>query len=149
MHNSTLKVLVVFTLGLTVGAVWASAAIYNETGGLVVVEAEHFDARTTSANGHHWAVIPDESGSPDAPADPGFANARGAKYVQSLPDSLGGGENRNTDTSQPGTGNVIDYKVQINTVGQYRLYLRWGGYDGSSDSIYAEIVDLRDGITGG
>src|SRR5262245_53202183 len=125
------------------------AAVYNETGGRVVVEAEHFDSRTTSANGHHWAIIPDESGMPDAPADSGFANARGGKYMQSLPDSLGGGENRNTDTGVVGTGDVMDYKVQINTVGQYRIYLRWGGYDGSSDSIYAEIVDLRDGITGG
>jgi hypothetical protein len=122
------------------------AAVYQESGGRVVVEAEHFHERTTSATGHRWAVIPDESGKPDAPVDAGFANARGGKYVQSLPD---GGENRNVDTSVVGTGNVIDYKVQINTLGTYRLYLRWGGFDGASDSIYAEIVELRDGITGG
>jgi hypothetical protein len=149
MRNSAFTFLTVSTLSLGLGAFRATAAVYNETGGQVVVEAEHFDARTTSATAHHWAVIPDESGSPDTPADAGFLNARGGKYVQSLPDTAGGGENRNADTTMPGTGNVIDYKVQINTVGQYRLYLRWGGYDGSSDSIYAEIVDLRDGITGG
>src|SRR5687767_7394021 len=65
----------------------ASAAIYRESGGVVVVEAEHFDVRTENTdNGHRWAIIPDEIGSPDTPADTGFANARGDKYMQALPD---------------------------------------------------------------
>jgi hypothetical protein len=42
---------------------------------------------------HHWAIMPDENGKPDTAADPGFANARGGKYMQSLPDTAGGGQN--------------------------------------------------------
>jgi hypothetical protein len=36
----------------------------------------------------------------------------------------------------------LDFKVQISTPGLYRLWVRWGGYDGSSDSLYGQIVEL-------
>jgi hypothetical protein len=75
----------------------ASAAIYKESAGRVVVEAEHFDARTmNSTDRHHWAIMPDENGVPDTAASPDYLNARGGKYMQSLPDSAGGGQNNNT-----------------------------------------------------
>jgi len=48
-----------------------------------------------------------------------------------------------------GTDAVLNYKVQIATTGQYRLYLRFSGYDGSSDSMYAQIVELIDGLETG
>src|SRR5262245_14905888 len=73
-------------------ALHLNAATYKEANGVVVVEAEHFDARTTNSDGHHYEIIPDEIGMPETPADTGFANARGGKYIQSLPDSLGGGQ---------------------------------------------------------
>lgn len=119
------------------------AAIYKEQGGRVVIEAEHFDKRTNNTTDmHHWAIIPDESGMPDTPADTGFLNARGNKYMQSLPDSTGGGQNNNA-AAQVGTDPYMDYKVQISTPGDYRLFVRWGGYDGSSDSLYAQILELK------
>lgn len=118
-----------------------SGSEYKEVAGRVVVEAEHFATR--AANGsdkHHWAVIPDEIGQPDSPAGPIFSNPRG-KYIESLPDSAGGGQNNNK-TNQVGTAPYIDYKVLISTPGSYRLWLRWNGYDGSSDSMYAQILEL-------
>ena len=121
----------------------AKAAIYKETGGIVVVEAEHFDQRTTNdSDQHHCAIMPDENGNPDTAADSGFTNARGGKYMQSLPDSAGGGSAHNGSLDQVGIDPYLDYRVQITTPGQYRLWLRWGGYDGSSDSIFAQIREL-------
>lgn len=118
----------------------ASPAIYKEAGGIVVVEAEHFDSRTDNASdAHHWAIIPDESGNPDTPVDQGFVNARGDKYMQSLPD---GGANNNA-VDRVSIDPFLDFKVQITTPGEYRLWLRWGGWDGASDSIYGQIVEMR------
>src|SRR5262245_13820837 len=130
---------------------WSSrAAIYKESGGMVVIEAEHFDKRTTNADdGHHWHIVPDDDGKDELAdvGDPPFDNARDGKYIQSLPDSAGGGQNKNAP-GDVGTDPVADYKVQLTAPGTYRLWLRWGGYDGSSDSIYGEIVELRDGPGG-
>src|SRR4030095_15952194 len=69
------------------------------------------------------------------------------KYIKSVPDSAGGGQNK-TAPGDVGTDPAADYKIQLTTPGTYRLWLRWGGYDGSSDSIYGEIVELRDGPGG-
>src|SRR5262245_56005735 len=132
IHVSALSI---FVAGLPV-----TAAVYKEAGGRVVIEAEHFDKRTTNtADMHHWQIVPDENGNPDTPTDPGFNNARGGKYMQSLPDN---GQNKNTDTNVVGIDGYLEYKVQINNPGLYRLYLRWGGFDGASDSIYAQIREL-------
>ncbi|MBI4659190.1 MAG: Ig-like domain-containing protein [Verrucomicrobia bacterium] len=121
----------------------ADSAVYKEAGGRVVVEAEHFDARTSNTtDNHHWAIIPDENGKPDAAADPGFSNARGGKYMQTLPDSAGGGQNNNS-VAGVNADPHLDFKVQIGNPGRYRLWLRWGGYDGSSDSMYAQILEVK------
>jgi hypothetical protein len=87
-------------------------------------------------------MVPDEDGGPDGfTGTPPFANARGGKYMQSLPDVAGGGQSKSAATD-PGTPAFMDYKVQIKTTGTYRLYIRYGGYDGSSDSLYAQILEL-------
>lgn len=110
-------------------------ATYQEVGGVVVVEAEHFDNRTTEDGGtHHYVIVPDE--------DPGLnpmASARGGRYMQNLPDA---GQNRNSDPSVVGTAPYLDFKVQINTTGDYKLYLRDIGFDGGSDSVYAQILEV-------
>ena len=67
---------------------------------------------------------------------------RGDQYMQSLPDSAGGGASHNGSLDQVGIDPYLDYRVQITTPGQYRLWLRWGGYDGSSDSMFAQIREL-------
>ncbi len=40
-------------------------------------------------------------------------------------------------------GSYMDFKVQIATTGEYQLYLRDSGFDGSSDSVYARVVELQ------
>jgi len=106
--------------------VWsAQAAIYNEVGGLVVVEAEHFDRRVDSPT-KKYLIVPDED-----PGSQTFSGARGDKFIQVLPDA---GENRNADAKVVGTGATVDYKVQINTTGEYQLFMRGVGWDLSADS---------------
>ena len=126
------------------------AAVYQEVGGRVVIEAENFHSRTNHpANNHHWHIVPTENGVDefgDTPAFPdgGFPNARGDKYLQLLPD---GGFNVTTAANFAGPP-WVDYKVFIQTTGRYRLYLRARGYDGNSDSMYAQIVEISDGPGG-
>lgn len=61
--------------------------VFLESGGRVVVEAEHFTSRSTNPRpstdtwmGGNWLVVPDESF-----GDVGYRNVRGS-YVQALPD---------------------------------------------------------------
>ena len=118
-----------------------AAAIYNEVGGIVVVEAEHFDSRTKAEdNDHEFKIAPDELSTDEAAAAAGqYLNARGGKYMVVMPDS---GENRN-NTDLQAVGPHMDFKVQITTTGEYQLYIRDAGYDGGSDSFYARIVELQ------
>jgi hypothetical protein len=121
-----------------------AATIFKEAGGQVVIEAEHFTTRTTAAqsdDGRIWQVIPDEVAPPAG--TPLYANARGGSYISSQPDTAGAGNNHNGATDAIDRPPFIDYKVNITTPGDYQLYMRWGGYDGSSDSIYAQIVELN------
>ncbi|HEY6227989.1 MAG TPA: PA14 domain-containing protein, partial [Verrucomicrobiae bacterium] len=127
---------------LFLAAVATQAAIYKESGGRVLIEAEHFDVRTANADTHIWQIMPDENGAPFTAADAGFVNARGGKYMQSQPDILGGNVANYNTVAQVGQDPHLDFKVQISNAGQYRLYLRFGGYDGSSDSIYAQILEV-------
>lgn len=116
-------------------SVWSpQAAIYNEVGGHVVVEAEHYDSlKAAQDDDHKWVVAP------DAPAVREIANARGGKYLQVQPDN---GNQRNTPDSYE-VGPHVLYKVQITTPGVYRLWLRWSGYDGQSDSMYGRILEIN------
>lgn len=110
-----------------------AAAVFQESGGVVLVEAEHYDSRTNDPDGHRWQVVPDEGAGVRT-----YTNARNGAYIQSLPDS---GQNQNVfgDHEVPP---LITYKVRIATAGEYRLWLRWSGFDGSSDSLYASIVEV-------
>jgi hypothetical protein len=116
---------------------------FLEQSGAVVIEAENYTRRSLVAgNTDGWFVVPDER----APAGPFVANARGGKYIPSLPDDQSAGG--------PNVPPSIEYQVQILTPGTYRLYLRWDGNNtdtttqGQSDSMFADIVELKDG-TGG
>src|SRR5262245_15066899 len=123
---------ILITLLIAAFGLSSQAATYKEVGGVVVVEAEHFDSRETAQdNDHHYAIAPDELSADEAAAAPGqYLNARGGKYMVVLPDS---GENRNSTDLQP-LGPHIDFKVQITTTGEYQLYVRDAAYDGASDS---------------
>src|SRR5439155_6086137 len=111
---------------------------------VVVVEAEHFDSRQPAQDDdHQWVLAPDEL-SPDDLSQPWgqYLNARGAKYLVVLPDTPGGGLNRNNPDLQA-LSPTADYKVEITTTGEYTLYIRDSAYDGSSDSMYVRIIELE------
>ena len=107
---------------------------YVVTGGVVEGQAENYHAKA-AGNGDHWLEAPT-----NAVVPPGvtFENATGAGnlFMQVQPDN--GPEA--VPFSGAGAGPTIDYFVQFTVPGTYRLYLRWDGHDGSSDSIYAGIA---------
>jgi hypothetical protein len=122
----------------------SSPRVYQEKSGQVVVEAQHFEFRTNSpANAWHFHLVPDDNGvdswfdSPISPAG-GFLNSRTGEYLQILPaESM-------VNSSPVSAANPpwVDYKVYIQTLGNYQLFLRWRGADSGSDSLYAQIVEL-------
>ncbi len=119
----------------------SSAAVYKETGGVAVINAIHFDARTGATDDdHRYAIAPDELSADEAGAQVGsYLNARGGKYMVNLPES---GQNRNND-DLANAGPTIQWKVQIATTGEYTLYVRNTGFDGGSDSAYFSILELQ------
>ncbi len=127
------------TVGLIAGAATIPAAqlpfdqVYVESGGFVGGEAEDFHASASALN-DTWTLI--TNGTPGA-----MLNARGAGYLQSLPDGDG-------TIKSYATGASVDYRIQINTPGTYRLWLRWDGVNDSSDSLFAGILELADGNGG-
>lgn len=120
----------------------SASPIYLEAGGVVVGEGEIFSRRTADLDGTTWKVVPTEVSNPADNAQP-ISGARGGEYVQILPDddTAGGG---------PLAPASIEYDMQIGTAGTYQLYVRWDG-NGlnsiTSDSLFADIVQLKDGTT--
>jgi len=129
------------------------AAVYKEAGGIVVVDAKDFDYRsfefTDAPVPHHFHLVPDEDGitTPEHPwgdtHSPDFSDSRSGHYLQILPDA--GANNGNCPTcpnENVGFPPYAEYKVEITTVGVYQLYLRQMGWDGASDSFFAQILEF-------
>lgn len=122
--------------------------IYVEQGGVVVGEGELFSSRT-AYSGKSWQIITLEAanglGGPAYSVGPpaNYQIARGGRFVQSLPDDNGA-----TGGPRGATSVSIYYKMLITTTGTYRLYARWQGHGGNSDSIFFSINELSDGIGG-
>src|SRR2546426_5480772 len=91
MRNISLKAVVVYLLM----AGWASQAVtFKEAGGVVVIEATHFDSRFDQTGGNHkWTIVPDEAPGVNILFSNGrFAHSRTGSYMQILPEA---GQNRN------------------------------------------------------
>ena len=122
-----------------------SEVIYLEDAGQVVGEAEIFSSRSVPSP-DFWAIKPtEESGESGPQGGPIIANARGGEYIQIISDDgIGGG--------QPTQGPSIEYKMRIETTGLYQLHVRWDGNTigspGNSDSFFADIIELKDGVGG-
>src|SRR5438445_10961348 len=104
MRSRTYQFVFASALGLGLSAIYTRAAVYQEVGGQVVVEAVHFDYRnfqfTDAAIPHHFHIVPDEDNVTSAehpwgdtgwnPNDPNmatkFANFRSGHYVQHVPE---------------------------------------------------------------
>lgn len=125
------------SLPLILTASSGRAAPFLEAKGQVVIEAEHFEKRTTEqgGGGHHYVIVPDEDPGVGGP----FSNARGGKFMQVIPET---GQSKNADASVVGKDPHLDYTVQITTTGEYQLYLRTIGYSGGADSVYAQILEI-------
>ncbi|GEM_PF-1513694 len=124
-------------------------AVYQEVDGQVVIEAEHFDTRTkAAAGGRYWHIAPDEDGLLN-PNDftPVYTEARGGKYMHALPDIQGSDYIHNTVATVDADPH-LDFRIRIATPGTYRLFLRWAAIDSRANSIYAQILELRDGVGG-
>jgi len=127
---------------LLAGSMAVADVILVEQGGIVVGEAENYSARTADGSGNNWLVVPIE----DAGAGPSkTAGARSFQYIQSLPDNSSGGG--------PKVPPSIEYPMFIQVPGTYRLYLSWEtnkavGGGGNADSIFVDIVELKDGAGG-
>src|SRR5437667_12532086 len=161
MRSPVFKVLLGSTVSLGFSAVYSKAAVYQEAGGRVVIEAVHFDYRsfesTDAAIPHHFHIVPDEDGVTSAthpwgdtgwnPNDPNglnmFANSRTGHYVQIVPFAPQNKGNCPTCPNENvGFPPYAEYKVNITTTGLYQLYLRQVGFDGSSDSFFAQILEF-------
>lgn len=115
---------------------------YVESGGLVQGEAENYHAKANSAvspGTDAWVEVPT-----NAVAGATFENASGGLFFQTQPDDGTANATFNDATA----GASVDYKITISTPGTYQLFLRWDGWDGASDSIYAGILEIADGIGG-
>lgn len=115
--------------------------IYQERSGVVVGEGEIYSSRTVTSMNDSWYIVPDENTGAGA-----ITNARGGAYVQALPDQAGNG-------GGPLVAPSISYEMRIFTPGTYRLYLRKDGNKsdgngGTSDSLFVDIVELKDGTNG-
>lgn len=103
--------------------------VFEETGGLVTVEAEHFCRQEFTAR-RAWHVVPSaEPGviRPD-PDGPHLAGASGGAYLEVLPDTrathddpLVAGENY---VEEPGRVAVLSYRVHFATPGRYYFWAR-------------------------
>ncbi|MEM8867144.1 MAG: PQQ-dependent sugar dehydrogenase [Verrucomicrobiota bacterium] len=107
---------------------------YIETAGYVEGEAENYHSKIDGTSAA-WVEI-------DATASGTILNAQNDAYVQALPNI---GSNGNWET-----GASIDYKIEINTPGTYRLSMRWESNESSgNDSLFAGILELADGVGSG
>ncbi|MBI3414667.1 MAG: hypothetical protein HY043_05000 [Verrucomicrobia bacterium] len=150
MKSNSIKAILLALL--TIG--WnAKGDVYKESGGVVVIDAIHYDYHnfefTDAAIPHHFHVQPDDDGknTPDHPwgdtPDQEFQNSRSGHYLRILPDN---GSNKGNCPTCPnenvGFPPYAEYKVDITTLGTYQLYLRQVGFDGGSDSFFAQILEF-------
>ena len=107
----------------------SSDVIFEETGGTLAIEAEHFYKQTHSEK-RAWHIVSSKSQPAiDPDADPHHvAGAAGGAYVEALPDTrrsakdkLIGGENF---SNEPGKMAVLHYKAHFQTPGRYYVWAR-------------------------
>lgn len=111
------------------GGLLPSNQPYVVINGVVTGEAENYHATAADTAGTFWQEIPTNA---VVPAGVTFENASGGLAMQ-VPNVVG------SSSVSIANGPSIDYYVQFAVPGTYRIYLRWDGYDASSDSLYAGI----------
>jgi hypothetical protein len=103
--------------------------VHRESGGRVLVEAEHFHAQELDAV-RRWYRIDSSTPPPSLPGakEAHAAGASGGAYLKLLPDTrqtpadkLTAGENF---SNQPGQLAVLRYEIEFSTPGRYYLWVR-------------------------
>jgi hypothetical protein len=97
----------------------------QDTAGAVVIEAEHYFAARSAADGHLWVPLKARAG------------ASGTNYMQLLPDSgINVGNNPGFEN-----GAQLDFKIEFNRAGTHYLWVRGGDpvAGGAGDSVHAGI----------
>jgi hypothetical protein len=97
-----------------------SSNAFVESGGLVVMEAEHFHTTAARAN-HAWTSAND-------------ANASGGALVTVTPNN-----NTNINTGYTTGSPELGFKVKFTTTGTYHVWLRGSGATADDDSAHAGI----------
>ena len=95
---------------------------YQEAGGEIVIEAEHYSAKqpgTGNASSVDWVEVND-------------ATASNALAMEASP-------NTGTWTGLSTHGPRLDYNLNFNTIGTYRLWVRGAGPSSSDDSFHAGL----------
>ena len=103
--------------------------VFEEVGGVVAVEAEHFQAQTLNKVRSWFIFTPDSRPEIEPDGDPPhLADASGGAYVEILPDTrrshgdkLINGKNF---INTPGKMAVLHYRVYFNTPGKYYVWAR-------------------------
>ncbi|WP_146458492.1 DUF5060 domain-containing protein [Rubripirellula tenax] len=121
--------LFVLALSLVAASARSEEVVFQELGGVVAVEAEHYASQTeTQVRAFHLTSAADSPGvEPDG--DPSHADgASGGAYLEVLPDTrrthadkLIVGTNFSPD---PGKMAVLNYKVNFDTPGKYYVWVR-------------------------
>ncbi len=119
------------------------AIVARETGGFVVVEAEHFFAQTHTEK-RAWHIT-DAATTPSVGRDidpPNFATASGGASIEVLPDEGNDGTPPVPGLSianEPGAMAVVSWRVHFKTAGRYYIWSRAFGTDGDDNTLHYGI----------
>ncbi len=102
---------------------------FLESGGLVVIEAEHFQS-STSASGHLW--VPTNN----------VAGFVGDAAMAAMPNS-----GTTISANAPTTSPALNYQVQFAHAGNYKFWVRGWAATGSDDSIYVGVDGVAVSMT--
>jgi hypothetical protein len=118
--------------------------VFEETQGVLAIEAEHFCKQTLTAK-RAWHITTSQTApnvKPDADP-PHVAGASGGAYVEILPDTratdkdaLLSGENFSND---PGKMAVLHYKAQFHTPGRYYVWVRAYSTGAEDNGVHAGL----------
>lgn len=118
--------------------------VFEEVGGLVAVEAEHFAKQELAKSRGFLLTHKDTITFKDNKEDPSHAgSASGGAYLEALPDTrqshsdpLRPGENF---SNEPGKLAVLSYKVHFNTPGRYYVWARAFSTGSEDNSLHVGI----------
>lgn len=121
------------------GDIFVDDFIGDNTRGRFVMEAENYSIRTPGDSTNWWEVNGGDYRFIEGPGSGNIAptaksGVRG-NYMETLPPGASGAP---IDVIY--NGPTLDYKISIETPGTYRLYAKWSGRNGATDSIFATII---------